>query len=272
MNIYERTEVTLKINKSPLILVLLLLTAGCASSAAHKNGNEDYDRFEGYNRAMFEFNYQFDKYVLKPVAKGYRAVTNQFVRERVRSALSNLREPLSAANYLLQADPKASVTSLSRFVINSTLGLAGMFDVAEGWGLVLDRTSFNQTFAKWCVPQGPYIVLPFLGPSSPRATIGWVMEFAFDPVFWATRNDANIKDRVAYSYTVIQAVSLRESALEFMDDLESNSVDFYATVRSAYLQNQAKLRCFNDVEDEQTYDFDFGIEEEDAAFDEMDDE
>lgn len=263
-------SVTKKIFFYSLMSLVLVLTSACASSQKAVAPQDREDTFETYNRAMFKFNYQVDKYVMKPLAKGYRAITNEFVRNRVRSALSNLREPLSAGNYLLQANPKASAKSLSRFVINSTLGLAGLFDVAEGWGLPKDRTTFNETFAKWCIKDGPYIVLPFLGPSSPRAATGMVLGFVFDPVFWATMGDANIKDRVAYTYAAVQAVSLREEGLDLLDDLERNSVDFYATMRSAYLQNQSKLRCMNDEgAEENTYDFDFGIEEEDAAFDAM---
>jgi vacJ-like lipoprotein len=247
---------------------MVACVAACASSATEQH--EYDDPFEGYNRAMFSFNYQVDKYVIKPVAEGYRAVTTPFIRERISSVIDNLKEPVSAGNYLLQADPEASVKSLSRFVINSTLGLVGMFDVAEGWGLPKDKTTFNETFAKWCIPQGPFIVLPLLGPSTPRAATGMALDFVFDPVYWATYQDANVHDKASWGYAIAQGITVREAALDILDDLERNSVDFYATMRSAYLQNQSKLKCFNDVsKDENTYDFDFGIEDEDAAFDEM---
>lgn len=248
--------------------VMVACVAACASSATEQH--EYDDPFEGYNRAMFSFNYQVDKYVIKPVAEGYRAVTTPFIRERISSVIDNLKEPVSAGNHLLQADPEASVKSLSRFVINSTLGLVGMFDVAEGWGLPKDKTTFNETFAKWCIPQGPFIVLPLLGPSTPRAATGMALDFVFDPVYWATYQDANVHDKASWGYAIAQGITVREAALDILDDLERNSVDFYATMRSAYLQNQSKLKCFNDVsKDENTYDFDFGIEDEDAAFDEM---
>ena len=252
------------------LLSLVLICSACATNGKIHRPEAEADPFEGFNRSMFEFNYPFDRFVLKPVAKGYRAITNQFIRDRVRGILSNLREPVTAGNYLLQGEPKSTGASLSRFVINSTLGLAGMFDVAEGWGLPRDRTSFNETFAKWCIPDGPYIVLPFLGPSNPRHATGIVMEFVFDPVFWATYHDANIHDRAAWGYAILQGITLRESALELTDDLERNSVDYYVTMRSAYLQNQSKLRCWKDKgDDKETYDFDFGIDEEYDAFDEM---
>lgn len=248
--------------------VMVACVAACASSATEQH--EYDDPFEGYNRAMFSFNYQVDKYVIKPVAEGYRAVTTPFIRERISSVIDNLKEPVSAGNHLLQADPEASVKSLSRFVINSTLGLVGMFDVAEGWGLPKDKTTFNETFAKWCIPQGPFIVLPLLGSSTPRAATGMALDFVFDPVYWATYQDANVHDKASWGYAIAQGITAREAALDILDDLERNSVDFYATMRSAYLQNQNKLKCFNDVsKDENTYDFDFGIEDEDAAFDEM---
>ena len=248
--------------------VMVACVAACASSATEQH--EYDDPFEGYNRAMFSFNYQVDKYVIKPVAEGYRAVTTPFIRERISSVIDNLKEPVSAGNHLLQADSEASVKSLSRFVINSTLGLVGMFDVAEGWGLPKDKTTFNETFAKWCIPQGPFIVLPLLGPSTPRAATGMALDFVFDPVYWATYQDANVHDKASWGYAIAQGITAREAALDILDDLERNSVDFYATMRSAYLQNQSKLKCFNDVsKDENTYDFDFGIEDEDAAFDEM---
>lgn len=251
--------------------VMVACVAACASSATEQH--EYDDPFEGYNRAMFSFNYQVDKYVIKPVAEGYRAVTTPFIRERISSVIDNLKEPVSAGNHLLQADPEASVKSLSRFVINSTLGLVGMFDVAEGWGLPKDKTTFNETFAKWCIPQGPFIVLPLLGPSTPRAATGMALDFVFDPVYWATYQDANVHDKASWGYAIAQGITAREAALDILDDLERNSVDFYATMRSAYLQNQSKLKCFNDVsKDENTYDFDFGIEDEDAAFDEMETE
>lgn len=250
------------------------LLCSCASTNTSLNDEHDQvDRFENVNRAVFKFNYQFDKYVLKPVAKGYRAITNRFVRERVSTAISNLDEPLNAGNYLLQARPLDSLKSVARFALNTTMGLAGTFDVAEGWGLKKQSTSFNETFAKWCIPSGPYIVLPFIGPSSPRHAAGTALGFVLDPVYWATYNDANIRDKVRWSYTAVQAVAKREGALDLLDDLERNSVDYYITMRSAYLQNQNKLKCFNDVEaDENTYDFDFGIEDEDATYEAMEDE
>ncbi len=262
-----------KLAQNLVLVLLVLFSASCAFDGRIHRSEAEADPFESINRPIFEFNYQFDKYILKPLAKGYRAITNQFIRERIHGIITNIKEPISMVNHLLQADPKATVVSLNRFVINSTLGLAGMFDVADGWGLKKEETGFNATLAHWCIKDGPYIVLPFWGPSTPRATVGLIADGFANPVYWATLNDANVRDKIIYSYAAVSSVSMREAALDIGDDLERNSVDFYATMRSAYLQNQSKLRCFNDDGSAgQTYDFDFGIEEEDAAFDEMEEE
>lgn len=139
-----------------------------------------------------------------------------------------------------------------------------MFDVAEGWGLPNDTTSFDDTFATWCIPDGPYIVLPFFGSSTPRAAIGMSLGFAMDPVFWATNHDANINSKISYSYAAMQAISLMERNVDMYEDLERNSVDFYATMKSAYMQNRQNKGCVSSVSASPaaTYDFDFGIEEE----------
>lgn len=255
---------------STALSLMVAFTASCATRPADMDPHEDFDRFEGYNRAMFKFNYGFDKYILKPVAEGYRTVTNKFTRERVRSVLDNIKEPVYAGNYLLQGNPKQTGVGIARFGINTTLGLFGMFDVAEGWGLKKEETDFDETLATWCVPDGSYIVLPFVGPSTPRAAVGLFADVVFNPVYWATYNDANIHDKVIYSYAAVQAVSLREANIELLDDLERGSVDFYSTMRSAYLQNRSKMGCGAAGQDSaNTYDFDFGIEDEDQTFDEM---
>lgn len=221
---------------------------------------------------MFSFNYQIDKYVIKPVAKGYRKITNQFFRDRVNNALFNILEPMSAANQLLQGEFKQSATTLGRFAVNSTLGLAGTFDVASHWGWKKELSGIDSTLAKWCVPDGPYIVLPLIGPSTPRAALSLVADGYSTPVYWLGSNDANTKDKIFWSYAAITYIAIREKTMDIMEDLESNSVDYYSTMRSAYLQlrTQKNNTCINSssVEDNQlNYDFDFGIEEEDEVFD-----
>lgn len=249
-------------------MMLVTVSACTTSQSAVSDQHEQSDTFEAYNRAMFKFNYQFNKYVMKPVTRGYRAITNQYARDRISLALSNLKEPLYAANHLLQGDLKGSGISVARFAVNSTLGLAGTYDVAGGWGWERERADFDSTLAKWCIDDGPYIVLPFYGPSTPRAAVSLLVDSAANPLFWATYNDANIRDKVMYSYTAVSAVAKFDANLELLDDLERNSVDFYATMKSAYMQNRKNMGCINDskADDAVTYDFDFDIDDSDMSY------
>lgn len=258
-----------------MLSIMVLATSSCSTTqSAVSDTHEQSDTFETYNRAMFKFNYEVDKYIIKPVAEGYRAITNQYTRDRVNLVIANLKEPLYATNNLLQGEFKDSGLSLARFAVNTTLGLGGMYDVAEGWGWPRQKAGFDSTLAKWCVPDGPYLVLPIFGPSTPRAAVSLALDSAANPLYWATYNDANIKDKVMYSYAAVSGIALRESTLDIWDDLERNSVDFYATMKSAYLQNRGNKGCYNkeEVQGSASYDFDFGIEDEDEIFDTMETE
>jgi len=258
-----------------VLAITVLATASCSSTTSAISDTHDQAyTFETYNRAMFKFNYQVDKYVLKPLAEGYRNITNQYTRDRVSSVIANLKEPLYAANNLLQGDLKDSGMSLARFAVNSTLGLGGMYDVADGWGWPRHKAGFDSTLAKWCVPDGPYIVLPIFGPSTPRAAVSLALDSAANPLYWATYNDANVKDKVMYSYAAVSGIVTRESVMDIWDDLERNSVDFYAAMRSAYLQNRGKMGCYNNQSNQGSaaYDFDFGLEDEDETYNEMETE
>lgn len=149
-------------------LLLLLGLGGCAGAPASETVSPENDTaLETYNRAMFSFNNKLDKFVIRPVAKGYRAVTNEYFRQRVTNFFSNIDEPISAANHMLQGEFSDSGNNLGRFVINTTFGLVGLYDVASSMGMEKDKTGFDETLATWCVPDGPFIVLPVVGPSTP---------------------------------------------------------------------------------------------------------
>ena len=255
----------------PAVSALVLITASCASTG-NNNPHEDNDTLESYNRAVFKFNYQVDKYVLKPIAEGYRDITSESVRARVNSVLLNTKEPLFAINNILQGNFKASGISVGRFIINTTLGLGGAFDVAKGWGFPRETQTFDDTLAQWNVPDGPFVVLPFIGPSTPRAATSLVLAMATDPVYWATRNDANVRDKINYTYTAVEAIALRERTLDLLNELERGSVDYYSTMSSAYLQNRKNKGGGNAENDAKSYDVDFGVEDEDEAFNDMEDE
>ena len=236
------------------------LLGACATDIHRSDINAD--PYESMNRKIFAFNDKVYENIYFPIARGYRKITNQTVRDRVSNFVANIEEPITAANYLLQLKPKETGISVARFAVNSTLGLAGFFDVATGWGMGLEPTNMNTTLASWCVPDGPYIVVPFVGPGNPRSFTGMIVDNAFDPVYWATRHDANIHDKVTYGYAAVKYTDKINSLMDLYTGFKEDSVDLYATLRSAYLQNQRKLNCrFADNTDETAH-FDFDFDED----------
>jgi phospholipid-binding lipoprotein MlaA len=202
-----------------------------AGGTAHAQ-EQTPDPLEGWNRAVFSFNETIDRYALEPVAKGYRAVTPGFVRTGVSNALSNLAAPVTFANDVLQAAPGRAGTTVARFGINTTIGVAGLFDVASGMGLAKHSEDFGQTLGRWGVGSGPYLMLPLLGPSSVRDATGRVVDAAFDPLNYATFDG---DDAARASRTALQVISGRESAIEAVDSLRATSIDPYVSLRSTYL-------------------------------------
>ncbi len=245
------------------ILSTLICSVACLTpftiNASQQDIHEIDDPYEGFNRVMFKFNDKLDKYILVPAAEGYRAVTTPYGRERVRNFFANLKEPVSAVNQILQGEFKNSGVSLSRFVINSTLGLVGTHDVAGAWGLKREEDGFDETLAKWGVPSGSYLVLPFVGPTTPRAFAGTVADGFISPVYWVSEEYED--GGYAYvAYVGAKAVVDREALLDYTKDLEKNSVDYYTTMKAAYIQN--KQKSYNDSSNENTVSYDFEFEED----------
>lgn len=238
------------------VLSCLALSA-CASNIHRSDANAD--PYEAANRKIFAFNDKVYEYVYFPIVKGYRKITTPTIRDRVSNFVDNVEEPLSAVNYALQLKAKEAATSVARFGINTTLGLAGTFDVATGWGLGQPQANMNQTLANWCVADGPYLVVPFVAPGNARSVAGMVIDTAIDPVYWATYKDANIRDKVTYGYSAIKYTDKANGLMDLYNGFKEDSVDLYATMRSAYLQNQRNLKCRFASDEEQAahYDFDF---------------
>ncbi len=200
---------------------------------------EASDPWENFNRGTHEFNNFFDKYLLSPLAKGYRIVFPKEVRVSFRNFLSNLSEPWTSINSVLQGDIKNTGNSIGRFLVNSTIGILGFFDVATQIGLEKQKEDFGQTLAVHGVEPGPYLVLPFLGPSTLRDALGKVVSFVGDPVtVYLDRNDQN---EWIWIGTAMKGIDFREQNLEKIDNLKATSVDFYATLRSLYLERRARM-------------------------------
>jgi phospholipid-binding lipoprotein MlaA len=223
-------------------LFALALVAGCASAppAEDKEAREEWeqinDPLEPTNRAIFEFNQAVDKALIKPVAQGYRAVVPQFGRDRVRDFLNNLRSPVIFANDVLQGSPDRAVQTFVRFAFNTGFGIGGLFDIAGQGGIPFHDEDFGQTFAVWGMPDGPYLVLPILGPSGPRDTAGLATEWLTDPVnLWWDNVGA---DTAIWTRTGTSGVDKREQLIDPLDEIERSSLDYYAAIRSLYRQRR----------------------------------
>jgi phospholipid-binding lipoprotein MlaA len=224
-------------------LFALALVTGCATpppaddKEAVAEWEQTNDPLEPMNRAVFEFNDAVDKALIKPLAKGYREVVPAYGRERVRDVLNNLRSPIILANDVLQGEPDRAMQTLMRFAFNTGFGIGGLFDVAAPGGIPYHDEDFGQTFAVWGVGEGPYLVLPILGPSNPRDTTGLAAEWLADPFdIWMDRVG---QDWAIWTRAGVAGVDKREAYLDSLDEVEKQSVDYYAAMRSLYRQRRA---------------------------------
>jgi phospholipid-binding lipoprotein MlaA len=193
------------------------------------------DPLEPLNRKVFAFNLFLDDYLLVPVAKGYRTVTPEVVRDRISNVLSTLEEPRTAINSLLQGNLRKTGDALTRFMVNATFGLFGLFDVAGEYSVTTTPEDFGQTLAVWGVPAGPYLMLPVLGPSSPRDAAGTATDgLLLDPMGLATSTaDTEV---IGYTKDALDILDFRSRNIESVAALRQSSVDFYARIRSLYWQ------------------------------------
>jgi phospholipid-binding lipoprotein MlaA len=227
-------------------VTLAALTVCCAAPKAQ----EVADPLEPVNRAIFGFNLFADEWVLEPVARGYRVVAPAPVRRSVANFLSNLRSPVIFVNDLLQGERDRAGVTLGRFMINSTLGVFGLFDPASAFGHYPHYEDLGQTLGVYGVATGPYLVLPLLGPSNARDAVGRVGDYFINPL-----NECCIStdERLALFGTGV--VSDREANIELFDDLKANSIDLYATIRTVYAQRRAAdIRNGAAAADEEGYD------------------
>ena len=213
----------------------------CFSAASVQAGENPDDPWEGFNRTMFGFNKFADTYVLKPVAKGYDWITPEPVDRGISNVFDNLGETKNFVNDVLQAKFSDAGTDLARFVINSTIGVLGIFDVASGMGLARNEEDFGQTLAAWGVGSGPYVVLPFLGPSTVRDGIGLVPDYYSEPQAYIDH------DETRWTVYGVDAIDTRADLLSAEELVQG---DEYSFIRDVYLQRRAFLINDGAVEDE----------------------
>lgn len=194
----------------------------------------DVDPLESFNRAVFRFNRGFDRAVLRPVARGYERITPEPVRRGVTNFFDNLAMPIDVVNSLLQAKGRKSAEGAVRFFVNSTVGILGVFDVASEWGLEPPEEDLGQTLAVWGVQDGPYLVLPFLGPATVRDGVGMIGDAWLHPLYHVE------DDGVRYGALALRVVNTRANLLPLDQTIET-AFDPYLFVREAYLQRREYL-------------------------------
>ena len=214
------------------------------------SNGETKDCFEGLNRGIFAFNQVLDNVIIEPVAKGYRFLPSP-IREGTSNALSNLSLVVTIPNNILQGDMSLAGKNSARFVVNSTLGILGIFDPASKMGLNdYEKEDWGQTFAKWGVGEGCYLVLPILGPSTLRDATASLINYTGGNAWYNITVDEDthyVSDFDYYASRGLSGVDFRAKNIESFNNLEKNSIDFYASVKSLYLQDR-KRRILNSDE------------------------
>ena len=233
-------------------LVLQINSAIAGSTGSEelksKSSNTANECFEGFSRVMFKFNHTLDGAIFEPIAKGYRIIPSP-IRKGTDNAVSNLRSLLTLSNHILQADFRAAGITAGRFVVNTTVGVLGIFDPANMFfGIKAPgKEDFGQTLGVWGTSSGCYFVLPILGPTTTRDAVGLVGNVFLDPVYQITHNteisnsivgNGSYSEHNYYYYKSTDAVNFRSKNIESFDSLEQNSIDLYASVKSIYLQDR----------------------------------
>lgn len=223
-------------------LAAATLLGGCATTP-QTDPSAVYDPLEPLNRGVFAFNEAADKAVIGPVADLYVAITPGFARQGVRNVLSNLNSPVVVVNNVLQGDPGDAVDTTYRFVINTTIGILGLWDAAAHFGLEGRSEDFGQTLAVWGVGEGPYLVLPLMGPSNLRDLTGRGVDNVFDPLNWTEfESDDDLDDTIQISRAVLGALDTRVQIDDQLQQLREQPEPYVALRRAYTAQRQAAVR------------------------------
>jgi phospholipid-binding lipoprotein MlaA len=214
-------------------LALGLFLGACSTPSA--DSLAQHDPWEKTNRDIFDFDVRADHAVARPIAEGYRDVVPEPVRDGIHNAVTNLNSPVILANDVLQGDGDKAANMFGRIVINSTVGLGGLIDVAAKLGIPYHDNDFGITLGKGGVYEGSYLVLPLLGPAPPRDLLGRAVDNAFDPLTYVRFHGKDTWMVVRFGIGVLDT---RTSQLDAVETIERSSIDFYATTRNLYRQSR----------------------------------
>jgi phospholipid-binding lipoprotein MlaA len=232
--------------------MLLAVTFGLGACATPSTSPPDPDPWKSANQVTFQLNEDIDYTILEPLAKGWNWVLPDVVQTGVSNFFLNLWMPRTFLNDVLQAKPVDALEDVGRFAINSTVGLLGFIDVASRIGIDDNEEDFGQTLGVWGVPAGPYVVIPFLGPSTARDVAGLPLDIAMSPTWYIANSPIGV--------FLIEILNRRAGAQEELLQSRAEAIDWYQFVRDAYLQNrEAQIRDGEPLVDEDLYDLD-GIE------------
>ncbi len=213
---------------------LCLVALGATNAAAQTAPDSIYDPWRPLNHGLFVFGRGLDQVTLAPIAHGYMRITPTYVQHRVSSGVFNLGEPSTAIEDVLQGRPRKAGEATARFVVNSTVGVLGMFDVASRWGLAPHVSDFGQTLGRYGAQPGPYIFVPLIGPSDLRDGIGRIVDVVADPIGFVTGPITSPSGGVHWGVTALEIRIQSDPAIEALKD----AIDPYVTARSAYMQHR----------------------------------
>lgn len=231
----------------------VVLLGGAPALAADSGSPSNDDPFESFNRKVYAFNQGLDRAIIRPAAMAYRRVAPAPFRRIIRNFLSNLGEPKVIANDLLQVRPVRAAKATGRFLVNSVVGIGGIIDVATELDLPSQDNGFSITLGRYGVGQGPYLYIPFAGPATVRSLVGSVADGFMDPRYWIRYPN---RDVINVSLGLVHGLDLRGENDGALKSLTADATDPYATIRSAYLQNQQSLVNGDKNEVEALPDFD----------------
>ncbi len=222
-----------------LVIVASMILGACAGPESVAKGKDTSalsvaDPWESLNRGIDAANRGLDSVTLKPAARGYQQILPAFVRRGMTNFFSNLRTPLTIINQILQGKGRAAFSDTGRLLLNSTVGIGGLFDPATSAGLEKHSEDFGQTLATWGVPDGPFVMIPLLGPSTLRDALAIPLNFFADPLLHY--ENTSVRDKL----WALQVLGMRAGLLS-VENMISDSYDPYVTVRDAYLQNRRYL-------------------------------